>query len=111
MRELSVHFLIAIFILFILIGCSSFSSLDDKELVKIAKSYYSFYYSDHSIEMAVVKRGKFNKECDCYPVQFIISRPRQGSTKRTLYFFKNDSGTFEVREFERGIKFVSKAIQ
>jgi len=85
--------------------------MDDKELVKMAKSYYSFYYSDNSIEMAVVKRSKFNKECDCYPVRFIISRPRQGSTKRTLYFFKNDSGKFEVREFENGIKFVSNSVQ
>jgi len=98
-------------LLLVLIGCSSFSSIDDKELVKLAKSYYSFYYSDNSIEMAVVKRSEFKKECDCYPVKFIINRPRQRSIQRTLYFFKTDSGKFDVREFENGIKFVSNAIQ
>ena len=91
----------------ILIGCSSFSSVDDKELVKIAKSYYSFNYNKNGIKMAVVERSKYDKECDCYPVRFIMTRPRQSSIKRTLYFFKNDSGTFEVRKFEYGIKFLT----
>lgn len=106
MRKIIVNFLLAISMLIILIGCSSFSSMSDEELVKIAESYYNYNYSEKSIEMAVVERSKYDKECDCYPVRFIITRSGQGSTKSTLYFFKNDSGEFEVRKYEKGIKFI-----
>jgi hypothetical protein len=34
-------------------------------------------------------------------------RHKEPNKNKTLYFYKSDSGTFEVREFENGIKFVS----
>jgi hypothetical protein len=107
MRKIIANFLLAISMLIILIGCSSFSSISDEELVRIAESYYRYNYSEKSIEMAVFERSKYEKECDCYPVRFIITRPSQDSTKMTFYFFKNDSGKFEARKFEKGIKFLS----
>jgi hypothetical protein len=106
MRKLRFNSLIVLAMIIILAGCSSFSSMSDEELVKIAESYYNYNYSEKSIEMAVVERSKYDKECDCYPVRFIITRSGQGSTKSTLYFFKNDSGEFEVRKYEKGIKFI-----
>ena len=107
MRKLCINFLIVISMILILSGCSSFNSMADEELVRIAKSYYSYYMNDKSFEMAVVERSKYEKKCDCYPVQFIITRPRQSSVMKTLYFYKNDSGNFDVRKYANGIKFVS----
>jgi hypothetical protein len=107
MRKLWVNFLIAMSMLVIFIGCSSFSSLSDKELVKIAKSYYSYYYSGSNIDISVLERGSYDKKCDCYPVKFLMVRHKEPNKNKTLYFYKSDSGTFEVREFENGIKFVS----
>jgi|COG998Drversion2_1049125.scaffolds.fasta_scaffold36027_1 hypothetical protein len=107
MRKVRVHFLIAISIPVILVGCSSLNSLSDKELVKIAKSYYSYYYSENSIDLTVTERGKYEKKCDCYPVKFLMVRAKEAPKNKTLYFYKSDSGTFEAREFKKGIKFVS----
>lgn len=90
-----------------LVGCSSLNSLSDKELVKMAKSFYSYYYSENSIDMTVTERGTYEKKCDCYPVKFLMVRPKEVPKNKTLYFYKSNSGRFEVREFKRGIKFVT----
>ena len=51
MRKVRVYVLLATSMILILSGCSSFKSLSDDELVRIAKSYYSYYMSDKSFEM------------------------------------------------------------
>ncbi len=58
--------------------------------------------------MAVVERGDYDKACDCYPVKFLVVRPKKANTNKTLYFYENNSGGFDVREYAKGIKFVSK---
>ena len=107
MSKVRVYLLIAISMSVILAGCSSLNSLSDKELVKIAKSYYIYYHSGNSIDMSVLERGSYEKNCDCYPVKFLMVRPKEAPKNKTLYFYKNDSGRFEVREFKKGIKFIS----
>lgn len=90
-----------------LTGCSSFNSINDDELVRIATSYYNYYYSSKKVEISLRERGEYEKECSCYPVKFLIVRADETNIEKTLYFYKNDSGKFEVREFKNGIKFVN----
>ncbi len=102
-----INLIIVISILLFLFGCSSFNSMSDTELIKIAKNFYNYYYSSKSVKMVVLERGRHDKECSCFPVKFRMFRHKEPNLDKTLYFYKTDSGDFDVREFKNGLKFVT----
>ena len=57
--------------------------------------------------MAVLERGKYKKQCDCFPVKFTMFPHKEPKIDKTLYFYKSESDRFEVRELENSFKFVS----
>jgi hypothetical protein len=94
-------------VLIFLLVASCFSTIvpSDKKAVKLLKEYYSFY-EEKEINAKIVNRGKFIKDCKCYPIEFFIDSD-SGNNKRTFYFHKNGSGTIEIKKFKFGIKYSS----
>ncbi|MBI5407961.1 MAG: hypothetical protein HZA14_01185 [Nitrospirae bacterium] len=87
-------------IIFLLCAVSSCSwAPSDEEAVNLVKSYYLYYYEGKEVEARVMIRGKYFKECECYPIEFQITMPGRESFKKVFYFFKNEYGAVDVSEF------------
>ena len=90
--------------LILLSGCSFLWEPSDSEAVRLVESHYLFSHIGKKVDVEIVGRGEYSRECKCYPVKFrIISLKQQGSYEKTFYFFKNEAGTVEVREYKLGI--------
>ena len=90
--------------LILLSGCSSFWEPSDSEAVRLVESYYLFFHRGKKVDVEIVGRGEYAGECKCYPIKFRIISLKQGGYEKTFYFFKNEAGTVEVREYKLGIK-------
>ena len=85
-------------------GCSASWLPSDKDAVKMVKGYYLFYRGGEDINAEVVSRGEYIKECKCYPVKFKVLVSERNSYEKTFYFFKNQSGRVDIREYKLGMK-------
>lgn len=89
--------------LILLSGCSSFWEPSDREAVRLAESYYLYSHGGKKVDVEIIGRGEYVRKCKCYPIKFRIISLKHGSYEKTLYFFKNEAGTVEVREYKFGI--------
>jgi hypothetical protein len=98
----SIYLLLVIMILFT--GCYLSWEPSDQEAISLVESYYLFHRGGKEVDAEIISRGKYDKKCKCYPIKFRIIVPEQRSFEKTFYFFKNETGTVEVREFKFGLR-------
>ncbi|MBI5665034.1 MAG: hypothetical protein HZC49_08135 [Nitrospirae bacterium] len=96
-RKVVCCFLILI-IFCLIVACSSGSPSDD-EAARLVKEYYLFNYGGRQVEVKIISRKKFNKENKSYPIEFLIMPPGQKNFQKTFYFYKNEQGMIEIREY------------
>jgi hypothetical protein len=101
MQRLAVSCLLISIAFSLNVGCTSWSPSDD-EAVRLVKDYYLFFYSGKEVDVKILRRGKYIKEDKCYPVEFRIRPPGQEGFRKTFYFFRNEQGSVEIREFQVG---------
>ncbi len=87
----------------VLSGCSSFWEPTDREAVRLVENYYLFSHRGKKVDVEIMGRAEYVRECKCYPIKFRIISLEQGSYEKTFYFFKNEAGKVEVREYKFGI--------
>ena len=58
--------------LILLSGCSSFWEPSDREAVRLAESYYLFLNRGKKVDVEIIGRGEYVRECKCYPIKFRI---------------------------------------
>ncbi len=101
MQKPAVCSLLIAIVLSLNLGCTSWSPSDD-EAIGLVKDYYLFYYSGKVVEVKIIRRGEYIKENKCYPVEFLIVPQEQAGFRKTFYFFKNEQGGTDIREFQFG---------
>ena len=79
-------------------GCSWEPS--DRDAVNLVESYYLFSYGGKKVDVEIIGRGEYIRKYKCYPIKCRISTPGRGSYEKTFYFFKNEAGNVEVREYQ-----------
>ena len=84
-------------------ACSSVWEPSDDEAVRLLENYYLFSRNGKEIDAEIIERGKFIRECKCFPVKFRIMSQRQESFEKKFYFLKNENGIVEVREYQFGL--------
>ncbi|MBL7031719.1 MAG: hypothetical protein ISR97_00865 [Nitrospira sp.] len=96
-KILSVLAMISIFLFYI--GCAPTWGPSDNEAIQFVRDHYLFYANGEAVQATVASRGEYIEKRGCYPITFeIISSSGRKSTK-TFYFYKNESGKVEMREF------------
>jgi len=85
-------------------ACSSMWEPSDSEAVHLVENYYLFSRAGKEIDPEIIERGGFNRECKCFPVKFRIMSKKQESFEKTFYFFKNETGIVEVRNYQFGLR-------
>ncbi len=103
MQKITVSYLLIVIVLSLSSGCTPWSPSDD-EAGRLVKDYYLYFYSGKAVEVKIIYRGKYIKEDECYPVEFLIVPQDQKGFRKTFYFFKNEQGTVAIREFQVGQK-------
>jgi hypothetical protein len=71
----------------------------DTKAASIVEDYYLFAYGGKQVEAEVVERGKFIKECKCYPIKFKIMFLNRKDNNKTFYFYKSRSGEVKISEY------------
>ena len=82
-------------------GCTFSDTVSDSEAVKLVKSFYLFSRDGREVEARVMHRGKYADDCSCYPITFEIRSKGRKNVSKTFYFFKDQSGTLDVRDFRK----------
>lgn len=80
-------------------GCSPLWEPSDTEALGLVKSYFLYTRRGKAVDIEITARGKFIRECKCYPIEFQIREPEKEAYKKTFYFFKNQAGNVEVRAY------------
>jgi hypothetical protein len=99
MQKRVVIYLLILIVFFLNAGCTAWSPSDD-EAIRLVKDYYLFFYSGKEVEVKVIRREKYIKENECYPIEFLIVPQAQAGFRKTFYFFKNEQGSVAIREFQ-----------
>ncbi len=86
-----------------LTACSSMWEPSDTEAVHLVENYYLFYRAGKEVDAEIMERGKFIRECKCFPIKFRIMSNQQESFEKSFYFFKSDAGIVEVSEYQSGV--------
>lgn len=107
----SVFIFIAIISLTMLVRCSTFSQPSDPEAITLVKNYYLYFHGRQTIDAKILKRRAYNKECACYPVEFELISSNHNSFLKTFYFFENEFGDVDIREYQFGIKHISSPVR
>jgi hypothetical protein len=84
-------------------ACSSVWEPSDSEAVHLIENFYLFSRAGKEVDAEIIERGKFIRECKCFPVKFRIMSQKQESFEKTFYFLKNENGIVEVREYQFGL--------
>ena len=85
-------------------GCDAFWKPSDKEVLELVRIYYSFTRRGIVENAEILERGKFVKECKCYPIKFQITLQDSSSFKKIFYFFKNEEGKVDISEFQYDLR-------
>jgi hypothetical protein len=95
------YLLLVIPVFLLYTGCSSSWLPSDEKAVTLVKNHYLFFYGGKEVEAEVIERGKFLKECNCYPVKFNIFFSNQRKNSKIFYFHRDTYGKVTVRKFIR----------
>ena len=95
--------LLTTFIMLFLTACLSTSAPSDEQAVKLLRDYFSFY-DNRGVDAKITKRGGFIKECNCYPIEFQLVDSKNNKDKMTFYFYKNESGSIEIKKYKIDVK-------
>ena len=96
-KQLFVLTTILLFILFV--GCAPTWSPSDNEAIKIVRDHYLFFANGEEVQATVASRGEYIEKRGCYPITFEIISSSGRKNTRTFYFYKNESGKVEMKEF------------
>ena len=85
-------------------GCSPNWEPSDIQALDLVKSYFLYTHRGKTVDAEITDRGKYNRDCKCFPIEFKMVERGKGTYKKTYYFFRNQTGSVEVREYmnERG---------
>jgi len=92
----------------ILFGCSTSWFPSDDETVKLVNNYYLFYHEGQAVEVKIVKRSQYSKDCDCIPMEFEVKPADKDTFKKVFYFFKNETGKTDIRIYRLGMQHTSR---
>lgn len=93
--------------LLLIAGCTLSWNTSDEEAVKLLQGHYLYYKDGQHIEAKVIKRGEFINECNCYAVDFEITRTNNLVENRTFYIFKSKNGSIDIRKYKFGLNHIS----
>ena len=99
----SAPLLASIIVISFLTACSSMWEPSETEAVNLVENYYLFYRAGKEVDPEIIERGKFIRECKCFPIKFRIMSNQQENFEKTFYFFKNSAGIVEVSEYQSGV--------
>ncbi len=85
-------------------GCSSFREPSDPDVLHLVKRFYLMYRGGEDVNAEIIERDKFSEECDCYPIRLKITSSDRRSFERVFFFYKNNRGDVDIREYKFGIK-------
>lgn len=80
-------------------GCAPGWEPSDIEAVGLVKSYFLYTHKGKSVDAEITVRGKYDRDCKCFPIEFKMTESEKGTYKKTFYFFRNQTGNVEVREY------------
>jgi hypothetical protein len=93
-----------IFLLSIILSCEPKWAPSDNEAIRLVKDLYLFSHEGKHVEPSIIMREAYSEDCQCYPIKFRILLTNERSFQKTLYFFKNELGNLDVREYRYGLK-------